>query len=81
MPKPASVEVLHERVAAILRLGPPTMSSGLDPYLEIAARAMRATYVQTKKKFDARNAGVVALRTHVKKAVFSVTYGDGMPVE
>lgn len=81
MSKPASVEVLHERVAAILRLGQPTMLAGVDPYLEIAARAMRITYVQAKKKLEEGNAGVRALRAYVKKAVFSIAYAEGQPVE
>lgn len=81
MSKPASVELLHERVANILRLGAPTMTSGLDPYLEIAARAMRITYTQAHKKYNAGNAGVIALRAHVKKAVFAMTYAGGEAIE
>lgn len=81
MSKPASVEVLHERVAAILRLGQPTLTPGLDPYVEITAKAMRLSYPAAFKKFKEGNPGVVALRTYVKKAIFSITYGGGLAVE
>lgn len=81
MSKPASVEVLHERVANILRLGPPAVTPGYDTYLETAARAMRITYAKALLEYSYKNAGIVSLRAYVKKAMFAMAYADGQAVE
>jgi hypothetical protein len=79
--KPASVEILHERVINILRLGPPAVTPGYDTYLETAARAMRITYAKALLSYSYKDRGIVSLRAYVKKAMFSMAYADGQVIE
>lgn len=57
----------------------PTVTPGIDPYLEIAAKALGMTYADAMKKMSKGNVAVQSARMDVKNKLFAISGGLNGP--
>jgi hypothetical protein len=72
---PTLDEKINRLLAPYSSDNPPDIKSGIDPYLEIAAKAMGITYADAKKKQSKGNVAVLSARQNVKTKLFAIAFG------
>lgn len=75
---PKLAETINRLLSAISETNPLVVSHGVDPYLEVAAKALGMSYEDARKKMSNGNVAVLSARADVKKKLFSITYGGGV---
>jgi len=71
---PTLDEKINRLLAPYSPDNPPDVKPGIDPYLEIAAKALGITYADAKKKQSKGNVAVLSARQNVKNKLFAIAF-------
>ncbi len=74
---PKLAETINRLLSAISETNPLVVTHGVDPCLEVAAKALGMTYEAARSKMSNGNVAVLSARADVKRKLFSITYGGG----